>query len=996
VNFSSGVDSNNYYYFTIADIESNNSYNTSTFQGPILERPNITITHIQGNETYVNITTDSSQYSLLILRVNDTDNNTAPIPMNLTVYVQENATEWDSGLVNQTNASGFMNYYFAPDCNYSPGVNKWYANSTDYYYQQLLTDNMSIRLNGTLTNYVTYPFGIEFLRGSNITIQVRVNDTCGNNITDANVSVTLWSEKNNQNFVCPGISHVGNGLYNCTFNTSENPGVMPAKGYNITVYSNRTYYNSDNMTVGYAEGATSFWIETAPILYGAYNLTSDPVRPGGWGEEWTFYINLTNEDNDQVDLFLLLRNNISGSWSDWDLYNNDNEDNPTVQDVTDNDSQQSFTISIFAEEFQKTSRGLWQFKWNATEDDSYIDETSALDFNVTDDDVGFVYSKGNNSVINRSNSTDSAILEVRVNDTDNGGWLAAGFGRFYVTTNEDTAAITEADYQWQVDVADVGVVGDGNISDTFPSQTRCTYSIGPQKWKAEFYFDGYFTTNSSLFNINLTTVPLDVNIQLPVTNTTMRKNQDNIVMRGNVTDDCASVGPLANATVDFTVQERDYSCVSVNNEENGWYNCTIASSIPESQSWQYLYYNITMQANKSYYNGSSTKIKKDAFILVSNPKVSGISISTAPLDTGNGLADYGWGENWSVSASIQDDDQRSTDYSDQLNVSLYVNVSGGWKMIDSQLRSDLQDGSTVTLSYHNFTCSDIGPRIFVINITDVFNYTNTTNTSQSIGKNTVYVQFTSDPATLNREGEETGEYRVRVKDADNNTWVNSSVNTSFWFGYDNSLTNYDSGQLNLTDYDGYSEYNFNATCSYSVGTGLHYWKAGVLNDGCYADRNFTIPSTEYNYFLYGQLKNWVMRPTYQQNFNVTDQIVIEYNVTSECLGISAENPLTSATTNFTLQSPNSSWEGPITPNDYSGIYNYTWDSTDRNEGNWTILLNSSLQYYNANWSLLTQWFWLENVEPQNQTPPAVSPTQDGWSVLFNYTIQIADQDRQPG
>jgi hypothetical protein len=79
----------------------------------------------------------------------------------------------------------------------------------------------------------------------------------------------------------------------------------------------------------------------------------------------------------------------------------------------------------------------------------------------------------------------------------------------------------------------------------------------------------------------------------------------------------------------------------------------------------------------------------------------------------------------------------------------------------------------------------------------------------------------------------------------------------------------------------------------------------------------------------------------------------------------------------------------------NGTYNCTWDSTNHDEGNWSVNISASDQQtkYYDNTTTFPEWFWLENVEPQNQTPPAVSPTQDGWSVLFNYTIQIADQDR---
>ena len=219
VDLSSGYDQNNYFRFTVSDIESNNTYNTSIISGPILEPSNITIAHMLGNNSKVNISSDSSKYTTFILRLNDTDNQTKPIPMNLTFWIQLNSTNWDWGNTTITNSTGYANYNFAPNCSYEPGIRLWYAQATDTYYEQKRTENFTVQINGTLTNHLLSPLGAKVLRGSNMTLQVRVNDTCGNNITDmsvSNITIRMVSLKTSQTFYCNGTANVGDDLYNCT------------------------------------------------------------------------------------------------------------------------------------------------------------------------------------------------------------------------------------------------------------------------------------------------------------------------------------------------------------------------------------------------------------------------------------------------------------------------------------------------------------------------------------------------------------------------------------------------------------------------------------------------------------------------------------------------------------------------------------------------------------------------------------------------------------
>ncbi|MCK4714236.1 MAG: hypothetical protein KAT35_01570, partial [Candidatus Aenigmarchaeota archaeon] len=590
-----------------------------------------------------------------------------------------------------------------------------------------------------------------------------------------------------------------------------------------------------------------------------------------------------------------------------------------------------------------------------------------------------------------SNST----LELQVNDSDKNELLYSGDARFFVTTNEDTTSTAVENYTWVLDTTD-GITGPGYVEDTFTS-SPCSYLPGPQKWKVEFEYlahSGFYITNSTLYDINITVDPLQAAVELPPTNQTRRKGIDDIPIRGNVTTTDCSSQLVPNATVILEVQGKDYQCTPITNETTGgWYNCTIPFSDPVSLGWGYGYYNITMNASKLHYNSTLFTVKEDAFRLVSEPLLTNVDVTSTATGTPGPVDDWGWGELWHFDMHVEDPDQDTFGY-EELNVTVYVNTSTGWRQLNSTATTSAGNGQDIELTFHNFSCSDQGSREFMFNITDIFSYVNSSSVVRTIQKDTVFIQrsLPADDTPVDREGGSQLLFEIWIKDTDNNTAVPSGYNTSFWFTQDGTINTYDSGWNSTTDASGYSQLNFNPNCSYEAG--LQYWKSGVYEDECYVSQNFSAPDF-YQFYVIGQLKHELLTPNWssgQPSYNVTDPVQIRYNVTSECSNWPDENPVTSAATNVTLQAPNGTWEGKNDPSESSGTYNYTWDSTGKNEGNWSIMINSSRTNFNFNSTVYDDWFWLENIEPQNQTDPQVSPTSDGWTRLFNYTINLTDAE----
>ena len=206
------------------------------------------------------------------------------------------------------------------------------------------------------------------------------------------------------------------------------------------------------------------------------------------------------------------------------------------------------------------------------------------------------------------------------------------------------------------DKSNIIIAGSGYINDTFPNQARCTYSIGPLNWKVEYGGVAYKYTNSTAFNVNMTTYPLQVSILVP-NNQTFRRGTDLIPYIANVSDDCSGV---TNATIAFealpTASWTICSGEDVTDNYNGTYNCSVVSS----SAAEFSKYNLTMNATKQYYSSSLTTAKNESFWIVT------------------------WGATWTYSATVTNPDTSVYKF-DNVNVSLWLNRTGIWELANSTL-----------------------------------------------------------------------------------------------------------------------------------------------------------------------------------------------------------------------------------------------------------------------------------------------------------------------
>ncbi|MFH8092821.1 MAG: hypothetical protein QXM38_02680, partial [Candidatus Aenigmatarchaeota archaeon] len=958
------VGNDNWFKFEITD-NYHAPFNISTERGPIIERDNITIILIGGNNSVVNRT--GNDFTLLRVFVNDTTKgwpagNGTSGNVTIKFNITYNGLSYLLDGVNTT-YRGNVTYSFNPSCSYHVGDQKWVAYKQgeiggDQCYNDAMSEIFNLTIIGNLINVIQKPNGEKYNRGEvNVTIRGNVTTDCPSLdglINNAIVNYTIIHVGTQNTYGCTEgtFMNEGNGYYNCSFDTTS----KPTQWYNVRMNSSGLQYYTPNVTTK----TNAFFISTPPVLS---NPTTTPLS-GGWGAPHTFSVYIKDDDNDVNNVSLWIRC-VGGGCTPTNFF----LAKTTLISASSSPQQVQFTKT----DFTPANIGIWEYFFNST-DGLNSANTSINTFTITKDTINLTLIAGNESVINRS-TTETAVLRVKVFDVDRNVALSPGepgTGYFYVTTDPNNPN------SYVIDKVLTSIESGSYLTDVFPTLPRCTYGVGPQKWKVEFGSDAYQATNSSEFLINITTHEIILQVIGP-NNQTFRRARDPIPLVAQVNDDC---GGLVGATTFFKAYPESpwTNCNSPTDNLNGTYNCTLYS--PETAGL--TYYDVEFNATKQYYNSSSNAYKQDAFVLVTNPEI----IAYAPT-TSDATFPNGWSEVWNFTASVRDIDQNVYDF-EKLNISLWIDFGSGYKLVNSTICSATDNPNcaswkTITFFFNNFTCGDIGIKSYKWNVTDVWNYTNETTSTITIDKSDVIIEFVEQPSYIYRANTSTGKFIYRVYDTDKGQYVtNTSTNTMMWITTDGS--NYDSGRFVSINSSGYAVYDFDPDCNYKYG--MQKWIAGVYEDACYKNKNLSFtPQFE----VRAQLQNNLLTPVYNSIYNVTDMILIRFNTTTEC---PVEGLIENATTSISLKSPLDVWE-TCTPinNEYDGWYNCTWNSTRKKEGYWSIMVNSSkTPYFTQNSTIYANWFWLENLNStfDNIT---LTPTIGGWSRLYNYTIDIDDPER---
>ncbi|MEM2180982.1 MAG: hypothetical protein QXP32_09245, partial [Nitrososphaeria archaeon] len=390
-----------------------------------------------------------------------------------------------------------------------------------------------------------------------------------------------------------------------------------------------------------------------------------------------------------------------------------------------------------------------------------------------------------------------------------------------------------------------------------------------------------------------------------------------------------------------------------------------------------------MNASKIYYNDTYS-LKQNAFQVRKKPILTNWQVYPTS---------EGWGYNFTVNVTVTDPDTGDT-----ITVNLWKSYDGAnWIYVDSQTKTGCAAGCNVNF-YPTLSCSDYlnGPTIyFKFNATDSYGLKNETSSfTATLEKDNVNFQIVQSTSIINREGEESGTFVVRVNDTDRGDWVNISeepdgiISGMFWFTKEPTIPTWDSGWYATVNSTGHMGISFNPNCSYAVG--LQYWKVGISGNDCYADTNMT----EASFNIRGQLKTNLYKPPKFSEFNVTNLINIGWNVYSDCYGIAGaydSGNISEVTNTLNLYNFNNISTCVEINEPFPGNYNCTWNSTSQPQGNWTINIQASKLNYNSNNTNYTSWFYLKNWAPVVSNLQ-VSPNVGGWGAIYNFSAYVTDQE----
>ncbi len=300
--------------------------------------------------------------------------------------------------------------------------------------------------------------------------------------------------------------------------------------------------------------------------------TTGTIPLKGWGEQFTFKVNVSNSNGYTTNVTLWKAYSASGPWYYVDSQNCTN----CLQETQLTFSDHYFTCEDFV-----NSGGILYYKFNATDYKGSYNETNPTSFNTEKDDVSVTITAGDNSEVDRY-GTSSVLLQVRIKDTDRNEYLPSGRNCSIYVDNKNLPNQTDSN---------------GYCSINFDPD--CSYSVGPSIW-----LGGTNSSDVCYKPLNSTSSTVTIygqlfnNLESPPDKSVFN-NGDLVNITGDVSSDCSDEGLITGATVGFAVKlnsSMTWEECSPVDENNGWYNCTW-NSTGKTGGW----YDIRFNSTKTYY-----------------------------------------------------------------------------------------------------------------------------------------------------------------------------------------------------------------------------------------------------------------------------------------------------------------------------------------------------------------------------------------------------------
>ncbi|RLF39318.1 MAG: hypothetical protein DRN12_07140, partial [Thermoplasmata archaeon] len=918
-----------YYKFNATQPDVPATYAESSESTHILQKDDIEITHTYGNNQSVNRSYGSID---LIVQVLDTDSGKyAYVALYNSPTLRFAIYNGSAYIVDgnaYSNSSGHVKYTFSPSCSYEVGRQAWYTyTSGDSCFKDKVSDTYNLTILGFLVPDITYPNGETFIRYNELYVPINgtVRDECSlHNISTANVTFSVKSVAYGSSYSCWPVENQTNGVYNCTLNAIT----IEQGWYNVYMNTSNTslimYYNKGNTSKSYAFRVVQSWVP--PELKNETVTASDDF---GWGEIYVFSVNVSDLNAEDVNVTLWLSSdNVSWTLVNWTI-------------CYDCGVEQK--ISFTYHQYTCNDMGTQYFKFNATDPHNETDRPS-INFTLYADDVEIIYVYGNESEVNRSEST---LLQVKINDTDIASLVGSGINvSFWVTTDQ---SLWDSGYINETDSSSVA---------SYYFIPQCTYNVGLQYWKTGTKDNKcYKDMNSSNYVLYIYGW-LRNNVTQP--NGNVYSSNSNVSIFGNVSDECGVA--ITNANVSFNVTHDSFedTCHPVENRGDGSYNCTWNISNNPS-GW----YSIKMKSNATWYNQNITIFTNKFFHQVS-PVLSGHYVT--PVEAPWGATEFPR----TFKVNVTDDDDTVTVYLWHRKL-----PSGAWQQADSKICSDCINKTVTFLSsdFGKYTQSDVGTWEWKINASDSYNgVAETSIKTLNVTKRNVTFQYVAgNESNVSRVGTNTTILSLLVRDAVSGS-VLSGVSGGFWVTTDGS--NYGS-KIAASISSGYLNISFEPGCNYNVG--IQYWKGGFDGSNLYYAANSTVNESLANLVLniHGILSAEVLQPVNAEPYPRGETITIIGRVSDDCTQTTG-NYVSGATVKFRVSQGASMYTPSPDPASDAGDGNYTtsWDSTGVNLGLYDITMNVSKNYYNNTVSIV-EIDALRIGEKPELINPASDKRQDG-------------------
>ncbi|RLJ09558.1 MAG: hypothetical protein DRP15_03330, partial [Candidatus Aenigmatarchaeota archaeon] len=279
-----------------------------------------------------------------------------------------------------SNASGyfvkeFTHYDWCGDTTkYYLGIHKWKMGvKDDTCLEDNITDEMNFTLKGSLSNQILLPDGsTNYTQDQAIPLKGIVKDDCNNDVTDATVYFKLihgtWVYETQVFYSAE------KGAY---YKEIYLPSDAPTGWYNVSMNSSKSLHWS-----GYDFKENAFYLKFAPQLE---NPTVTP-QSAGWGRERNFSVNITDRGSDTVTVWLWEEVPAgSGNWI---------QIGEPKQCSLCNGVILWWTKNYTCADLNNPSRN---FKFNATDTEGNIRETTPQAFSIQKDSLAIDYVSGNES-----------------------------------------------------------------------------------------------------------------------------------------------------------------------------------------------------------------------------------------------------------------------------------------------------------------------------------------------------------------------------------------------------------------------------------------------------------------------------------------------------------------------------------------------------------------------------------------------------------------------